>query len=346
MTLSPPEVWAKQLFNDSYENLITGQGTSNDSARNWQFTTNRKIPYTEKNAIYGNGGIAAEIIDCIPDDCTKEPINFNTDKFEILEDEFERLEVLELLNLADKFCRLQDESAIVWEINDGKSFDKPVDFNNIKGIRGGYVIAKPYLQHLNYQPYFKTEIYQIQKGSETIYYHRDRLTIFDGIDRGIDNRNLNSGSGESILTGELYDACLAYTATYDAFITLLKELSVGVFGLDQLNNLLASPGGVEVALKKLYLVKMSRSMVKDMVMDKNDTYERQMLNLTGLKDAAEAAEKRLAALANIPLTRLLGQSPQASLSGNAGDSQLRDYYDLIRVRQNKIYRPKIKKYLN
>jgi hypothetical protein len=72
--------------------------------------------------------------------------------------------------------------------------------------------------------------------------------------------------------------------------------------------------------------------MRAIVLDKEDVFSQNQIQLTGAKDLVDLTTRRLVAATPIPHTRLLGEAAGASL-GEAGRSELTDYYDYIKSQQ-------------
>ena len=72
-----------------------------------------------------------------------------------------------------------------------------------------------------------------------------------------------------------------------------------------------------------------------------ETWSRQSIDFAGLPEMVRTFLQVAAGAADIPVTRLLGQSP-AGLSAT-GDSDTRNYYDMIAARQELDLRPQLER---
>jgi hypothetical protein len=77
------------------------------------------------------------------------------------------------------------------------------------------------------------------------------------------------------------------------------------------------------------------------LMDKNDEFEAHQYTFSGLDNVLLQFGQQLSGATGIPLVRLFGQSP-AGLN-STGESDLRNYYDNIRQKQETDLRPDIEK---
>lgn len=325
-----------QVSFDTYANLLAGIGTDNDSANNY-IVSGQVLDYGTRQAVWEAGGIVTKAIDIPVDDCFKYDLIIDHAKAEEINKTFHDLDAYNQLALADKTDRVHGGSALI--IDDGMDLDQPLVLENIKSL-SFFVLSNQYLQPQDYKPFCKTEYFIVNKGSQTLKVHHSKIILFDGIDRGIEAKLRNNGFGFPWLSEPIHTAGIQYTATYKAYLSLLKEVNVGVVKVKGLNEMMANKETMYKALNRAKLLKSSRSYTNDILIDSDDEYQRYELKLAGLNQSCDASENTFAALVNIPKTRLYGQNPQSGL-GNAGQSQLDDYYDSITTRQNKHLRPKL-----
>ena len=84
-----------------------------------------------------------------------------------------------------------------------------------------------------------------------------------------------------------------------------------------------------------------KSMNNLLLLGDGETWSRQRIDFAGLPEMARTFLQVAAGAADIPVTRLLGQSP-AGLSAT-GESDVRNYYDMIAARQELDLRPQLER---
>jgi hypothetical protein len=126
---------------------------------------------------------------------------------------------------------------------------------------------------------------------------------------------------------------------------------VDIITSPQLAAMLASPEGEQKLIKRFGLAAMMKSMNHMLMLDggkgtadsKGEEYQQKTTQFTGLKDVVEKFMINVCGAADIPMTRLFGQSP-AGLTAT-GESDIRNYYDRISADQEKKIRPGMEKLL-
>jgi phage-related protein (TIGR01555 family) len=84
-------------------------------------------------------------------------------------------------------------------------------------------------------------------------------------------------------------------------------------------------------VKRMESVKLLQSIVSDKIIDSEDDYQFLSTNFAGFPDIQDRALQIMCAIADIPATRFLGQSPGGLNS--TGESDLRNYYDAVATHQ-------------
>ena len=124
---------------------------------------------------------------------------------------------------------------------------------------------------------------------------------------------------------------------FQANVTVLK---MGDFG----GNL---AGGSERMRETLFKSIMNENRLKTsygvQVMSAEDSMETHSYSFAGLSDIYESFMMDMAGAAEIPATKLFGRSPQGFNS--TGESDLRNYYDMIAQMQERLLRPALEKLL-
>ncbi|WP_143141866.1 anti-CBASS protein Acb1 family protein, partial [Xylella fastidiosa] len=95
--------------------------------------------------------------------------------------------------------------------------------------------------------------------------------------------------------------------------------------------------GAEEVHKRFQLAAMMKSFNRMLLLDAKDEYTQKTNHFAGVKDVIEQFMMDISGAADIPATRLFGQSPQGMNA--TGDSDIRNYYDRIKAQQEDELRP-------
>ena len=124
---------------------------------------------------------------------------------------------------------------------------------------------------------------------------------------------------------------------FQANITTLKMGDLGehvAYGEEKVRNTLMQMVASQNRLRTSYGLQ---------IMSAGDSLENHSYSFTGLSDIYEAFMMDMAGAAEIPATKLFGRSPQGMNS--TGEEDLRNYYDIIAQKQDRILRPALEKLL-
>jgi phage-related protein (TIGR01555 family) len=165
--------------------------------------------------------------------------------------------------------------------------------------------------------------------------HESRILRFDGVKLPDRLTLQNNGWGDSILN-RLYDGIRAYATVHGTVPGILQDFVQAIYKIAGLKEMLAQ-GNDKAVMDRLQIVNLTRSIYRAVVLDENETWDRQTTTTTGLPDLIDRTERRLVAESGFPHTKLLGESPGASL-GEGGGSEAKDWYDLIAAMQEERHR--------
>ena len=243
---------------------------------------------------------------------------------------------------------------IVMGIIDGKDPSEPVDVNNISSIAWTQVLHKyeltplqidwdisspTYRQPLTYQ--YALAGMSTSEASGPII-HRSRVIVFNGRMLSDNNYQRNNYTHDSMLNSVKEDI-RSYESAYGSTATLLNDHSSGIFKMQNLANLIGA-GQDQAVMTRLSLVDTTRSNVKSVVIDADESFERSSASLAGLDQALSKMDDKLVATAEIPHTIMLGEGSSGSLSGE-GQNEIKQYADRIVGEQKEKHKPKYLEYL-
>lgn len=161
--------------------------------------------------------------------------------------------------------------------------------------------------------------------------HESRLAIWPGLKftrQPLPGQRL--GWGDSALN-RANEAIFDHGLSWGSAASILHDFAQGVIQLDQLVEMLREEGGEALVQKRLAVMDMTRSSLRSMVIDKNDTFTRTQTPVSGLADLLREGNQFIAAIADMPMTRLFGMSP-AGLNAT-GESDMEGWYERVGIRQ-------------
>lgn len=332
---------------DLLVNVVTALGTPKDkSAANVHAL--RLIPPQELEAAYRGDWLARKIVDIVPFDMTREWREWQAEDTEIekLEAAERELRIRDKVARALQLARLYGGSAIYIGIAGTTDPRLPL---NINTVRAGSIEYLHVLTPLDINvgaidrdplsPFYgEPAYYEIGQGRR-VPVHPSRIIRFVGA--GLpDPLRSNQVWGDSILQ-VVNDAVMAASSSQQHVASLIPEMKIDVVRIPGLSDELATEGGSARLIERFTLANTLKSTVNTLILEgegeQGETWEQKQLNFSGLPDLLRMYLQIAAGAADIPVTRLLGQSPSGLNS--TGESDIRNYYDHISARQNVELRP-------
>lgn len=339
---------------DSLENLVAQLGTSQDKRSHSRFVNTKRLSadgmQEELNALYRTDWLAGKVVDIIPDDMTREWRYYSGDiepeTVEMLVEEEERLGLAEKFNEAHKWARLYGTAFIVMNIDDGEPVDKPLNIRKIKkgGLKHIKVVDRHRIDRADLQPienpldpnYGFPIHYRFV--NTNIKIHHSRVIRFDGVKLPFDEFKRNNYFSDSVLD-RLYEALTNFNTTASGSASMVYETNVDIMKVKGLMNYLQSAEGMSLIQKRFTLASMLKSFNNMLLLDSEEEYDKKQNTFASIPDLLYAHALFLSGGSDVPATRLLGSS--ASGLNATGEGDMKNYYDTIRSKQTKDYKPKL-----
>jgi len=337
---------------DGWANLITGLGFVNTDKRlSTGFIPDPRLTYTDLTYLYRSDGLAKRTVNLPANDMLRAWYRLEGDTDGKVELRMKELDARKQLKKAIRLARLFGGSLAVLGINDGQTYEKPVNENKIKSIDHIHVFdrwrmtvntADLYLDPANQryglpERYLITPLYGVP-----FYVHESRVLRFEGEDVTDLIRIQNMGWADSILQA-VWDRLRALGETYGNLETILSEFIMGKLTISNLQEMIAA-GKEKIAQKRLNYVDMTKHVMNTILLDKEEEYDRISATVTGLGDVTDRIIEAYCAVSGIPVCLLMGRS-QAGLSNNES-SQVRFYYDKIAGEQQEELLPQLNRLIN
>ena len=120
---------------------------------------------------------------------------------------------------------------------------------------------------------------------------------------------------------------------------MIYETNVDIMKVKGLMNYLQTAEGEKLIRKRFALAGVLKSFNNMMLLDTEEEFQNKTNTFSGLPDLIDRFSQILSAATDIPATRLLGSS--ASGMNATGEGDLKNYYDMIRSKQNFTYKPQL-----
>lgn len=162
--------------------------------------------------------------------------------------------------------------------------------------------------------------------------HPSRLVIFTGAARPDDDLagSIDQGWGDSVLVSTL-TAIQQADATAANVASLVFESKIDIVRIPQMMASLADPAYREQLLERFSLAAAAKGNNGTLILDKEEEYDQKSASFATLPELMDRFFQQVSGAADIPMTRLFGQSP-GGLNAS-GESDLRNYYDRISAMQ-------------
>lgn len=155
---------------------------------------------------------------------------------------------------------------------------------------------------------------------------------------------LSAASGADLFWGEgrlaqVLDAAKDFDTARSSFASLIRKARLTRIGIPDLISLASSPDGEAQVMTRLGLIATAESIHNASIYDAGsaedgkggEKIEDVDYTFAGMKDVLNAYGEQLAAVADIPATRLLGRAPEGMNA--SGDSQQADWRKKVRAMQ-------------
>ena len=184
------------------------------------------------------------------------------------------------------------------------------------------------------------KFYKVLSDAPALYgqrIHHSRVMRLIGIELPYYQRLIEQLWGESEIE-RLYDRMVAFDSATTGAAQLAYRAHLRTYQIEGLRDIIAAGGKpLDGLLRYVDMMRRFQSIEGMTILDLKDKFEgHQNTTFSGLGDLILQLAQQIAGALQIPLVRLLGQSP-AGLNAT-GESDLRTYYDNIKARQEANFR--------
>lgn len=335
------------FFLDRLSNLVSQMGTARDKNTSTRYCV-VEMDQQQALAAYRSDWIARKVVDIPAFDMIREGRNWQADANDIekLEAEEARLQLWPKLAKALKLARLYGGSAIILGMGDTNP-SLPLDVERVGAddlnfihVASMYEISAGETNRDAASPQWGEPVrYTMPNaGGPGLNLHPSRVIPFIGCE--VPDLTFSRGWGDSVLMAideAVKNAGLAATS----IAQLLNEAKVDVFKIPDLMQNVADPAWREKMIQRLELAQQGKSITNALAMDANEDYTQKSVNFAQLPEILRLYLQVAAGAADIPATRLLGQSPDGLNATGEGD--LRNYYDRLAAEQEVYLRPRLER---
>ncbi len=329
------------LMRDSLTSLVSRMGTDRDKAAT-TFYTQPILTDEQIVAAYRGSWLPRKIVDIPALDSCRKWRNWQaaSDQIQKIEAEEKRLNVKAKILEASKKGRLFGGAAVYVGTGDSDpSQSLDVERIGAGGVRYLTVLTRRQLSagEIDRDPtseWFGRPAYFVLSGADgrQLKIHPSRLVLFNGAMSPDDDigQALNQGWGESILTATL-DAIKNADATAGNIASLIFEAKIDIIKVPNFSQNIGNKVYEDAVLRRYTLANTIKGINGTLILDAEEEYDSKNAQLGGLTDILMAFMQIVSGAADIPVTRLLGQSP-AGLN-STGTSDMKNYHDRIQSMQ-------------
>jgi phage-related protein (TIGR01555 family) len=336
-----------QFQRDRLTNIMSGMGTTADKRAGMFYSF---VPMTgeQAEAGYRSSWLVRKIVDVPPFDMTREWRDWQADgaAIEKLEGEEKRLKLRAKVQRALVLARLFGGAGLVLGTGDADT-TQPLNPRTVKaqGLRYARVLSRWQLsegqQRLDPddpwvdQPDFYT--LSVANGQQ-IKLHPSRVVPFIG-QKTPEGGFYSSTSwfwGDPIMQS-IGEAVKNADLAQSGFASLIDRAAVDVFRFKDLMSTVGTQEGEDRITRRVAWTSQAKSTHRAMLLDKEDEWDQVQITWASMTDVMMAFLNVVAGAADIPVTRLLGQSPKGLQSN--GDGEERDYNKMIKAQQTEVVRP-------
>ncbi|TAY66538.1 DUF1073 domain-containing protein [Rhizobium leguminosarum] len=327
----------KLRANDSLRSVVAGLG---DPLRDKMASAVYGLQFlddTQLAAIYKNNWLGRKIVDIPAMDAVRKGRDWQAeqDQIELIEAEQNRLGFWHKLLEAKIKARLWGGAALF--IGTGEAdLEQPLDPELVKkgGIKYLTVLTRRDMnageieQNVLSEFYGKPAYYDVTGAASMVRIHPSRFATFVGAPHAdpLMAYGGNQGWGDSVLES-VYSAMKNADATAANIASMVFEANVDVFRIPDFMASLSDPSYQGRLIDRFTLAATAKGINRALILDKDEEYERKQVSFATLPEVMQVFLQMAAGAADIPVTRLLGQSP-AGMSAT-GESDMNNYYDRV-----------------
>lgn len=334
---------------DGWQNVLTKLGTDGDKRMSTDWIRTH-LSESKCRELWRGNDLAARVIEEPPAEAMREGFTLKIEANKELADEiltrYSDVNGECALVEAMEFERAMGGGAIMPVVNDGsEDLSQPLGkYDIVERLQ----VLEPrelrperwYDSDIRHEKFGRPEVYRLEprtpagsRRSSAMLIHESRLIVFPGRRVTRDQTGTVYGWGDSVLD-RFFDSLRDYENGIGSAAALLPDFAQGVMNIDGLAEMISSADGDTDVATRFQVIEQVRSALRMMVLDGKDSFKRESTPLDGLADVLDRIERRLAAAADMPLTRLFGMSPGGMNA--TGESDTRFWYDRIAKLQKRV----------
>lgn len=341
---------------DSWQNGVTGQGTSRDKTTYGYVLPDRLLADTELSAIYHHDDMGGRMVDIVPQEMFRQGFWVHTGDpglDAVCKEKHRQLDTRQNLMEGQQWGRCFGGGATLIGCDDGLPMEEPLRAENANDVDFLLTFDRRYVWPLTYYSGIgskmgKVETYLVTSTNASGYLalstavvHESRLILHRGMPTAA-REKLQLASWDLSVYQRAYAVLRQFNVGWAATEQLMADGNQAVFTIGGLQAIIAA-GGEEMLRERIKAMDQFRSVVNGIVLDADsgESFKRESASLEGWPQTLNAQMVRLSAAVEVPVTILMGQSP-AGMNAT-GESDYRNFYDRIGSKQTNDAAPQIER---
>lgn len=336
---------------DGLSNALTGLGTTSDPRYRNAYTF---CPLSQQQieAAYRGSGLMRKVVDIPAFDMVREWRDWQAEKdqIELLEAEERRLGIQAKVMQAEILRGLGGGALILGAPGDpempvNERVSQKDGLSYIHVVNRWQLTATRWIDDPTDPLYGGPEFWQVQTAQGQRRIHPSRVVCFRGdpLPNLTGTNMLDHFWGESRVQRVL-EAVENSDTAQQAFSSLIVKSRNTIIGIPGLTDLVSTATGEQQLAKRMAALQLGESIYNATLRDAGEgkagdgeTIEHRQVNWAGIPEIMYAFATFVAAVSDIPVTRLLGRAAEGMNA--SGDSQQKDWNKMVRARQNLALRP-------
>lgn len=329
-------------YGGRWQNYATGQGSAASRQANTAFGAPVPLDRWTIDSLLRYNGLARRVALREPYDAVREGITLGDTAEQVALAKYAKKRgALHWVRRARGWARAYGGAVIVMLVDDGRSADQPIDWANIRGVRGARVLTRHECTPLLYGAGYRSwqvedvEVWNASIGSTVRPVHADRCIVLQGTDLPDDVLARDQGWG-----GSIFDLVWAELRNYQASADLVPEfvalMTQAVFKQKGLAQGVLAGKAMKIAERYENLVS-GLGTLNALALDAEDEdYSVVARPSSGVGELFEVLVQALVAAGEMPRVILLGETP-GGLHAGSDSPEVRAWYDSVKVAQDEHY---------
>lgn len=361
---------------DSFANPTTGIAGLYDK-RYGGYAQVLTLAYEDCYTLYRGNDMAARIVEALPNDGTRAGWEISIEGDSVASEQvgmaLDDLNARARLTQAWKWARAYGGAGVFVGANDGQDASQPLDLSRVRSVDFLLVldplelVPESYYIELGAQ-YGLPETYRINRmatisplpGVSMLYggargvgalgqlsaakggwdnllpiVHESRILRFEGVIANRLQLRQNRFWGDSVLV-RCNEIVRDFNLSWSSAALLLQDFATPVVKMKALDQLMGE-NGQQALQDAAAMIESQRSTARAVIISDTDEYQRSATPVSGLPELLDRFAQRLAAAANMPVTKLMGESPAGLNATGQQDESF--WFDEVTAEQNNVLRP-------